>query len=119
MLSTTLLALVSAVGVVAFFWPFLAQPGSSVLGHSQDAPWLFALLLRVPPNFVPRLVLLLVRNWLTWVPQSKHLTYNVHKLCRQRVNSNKPYNNKSLAKPTKTIWISATGNAISWGTCLV
>lgn len=40
-----LLALVTAVGIVAFFWPFLAQPGSSVLGHSQDAPWLFALLL--------------------------------------------------------------------------
>lgn len=40
-----LLALVTAVGLVAFFWPFLAQPGSSVLGHSQDAPWLFALLL--------------------------------------------------------------------------
>lgn len=40
-----LLAAVTAIGVVAFFWPFLAQPGSSVLGHSQDAPWLFALLL--------------------------------------------------------------------------
>lgn len=40
-----LLTLVTLVGIVAFFWPFLAQPGSSVLGHSQDAPWLFALLL--------------------------------------------------------------------------
>ena len=40
-----LLALVTSVGIVAFFWPFLAQPGSSLLGHSQDAPWLFALLL--------------------------------------------------------------------------
>lgn len=40
-----LLALVTSVGIVAFFWPFLAQPGSAVLGHSQDAPWLFALLL--------------------------------------------------------------------------
>ena len=43
--SATVLALVSLVGFVAFFWPFLAQPGSSALGHSQDAPWLFALLL--------------------------------------------------------------------------
>ena len=39
------LTLVSLVGVAAFFWPFLARPGSAVLGHSSDAPWLFALLL--------------------------------------------------------------------------
>ena len=43
--TAALLALVTCVGIVAFFWPFLAQPGSSVLGHSQDAPWLFAVLL--------------------------------------------------------------------------
>lgn len=43
--SAAVLTLVSLVGFVAFFWPFLARPGSSVLGHSQDAPWLFALLL--------------------------------------------------------------------------
>lgn len=43
--SGAVLAAVSAVGVVAFFWPFLAQPGSAILGHSRDAPWLFALIL--------------------------------------------------------------------------
>lgn len=39
------LALVSAVGVVAFGWPFLAPPTSRVGTHTQDAPWLFAGLL--------------------------------------------------------------------------
>lgn len=39
------LAAVSAVGLVSFFWPFLARPGSAILGHSSDAPWLFAVLL--------------------------------------------------------------------------
>ncbi|OIJ67262.1 ECF transporter S component [Streptomyces mangrovisoli] len=39
------LALVSAVGVVAFGWPFLAPPDSAINAHSQDAPWLFAGLL--------------------------------------------------------------------------
>ncbi|MEV1008603.1 ECF transporter S component [Streptomyces sp. NPDC049881] len=42
--SAAALALVSAVGVVAFGWPLLADPGSG-LAHSADAPWLFALLL--------------------------------------------------------------------------
>jgi energy-coupling factor transport system substrate-specific component len=32
------------VGLAAFFWPFLAQPGSG-LAHSSDAPWLFVLLI--------------------------------------------------------------------------
>jgi energy-coupling factor transport system substrate-specific component len=32
------------VGLVAFLWPFLAQPGSG-LAHSADAPWLFVLLI--------------------------------------------------------------------------
>ncbi|MFC8671216.1 ECF transporter S component [Streptomyces griseorubiginosus] len=39
------LALVSAVGVAAFGWPFLAPPDSQVGSHTQDAPWLFAGLL--------------------------------------------------------------------------
>ncbi|KUM91066.1 ABC transporter permease [Streptomyces pseudovenezuelae] len=39
------LALVSAVGVAAFGWPFLAPPTSQVGIHTQDAPWLFAGLL--------------------------------------------------------------------------
>ncbi|MDQ1250227.1 MAG: transporter component [Actinomycetota bacterium] len=43
--SALVLAAVSAVGVIAFFWPFLAEPGSAILGHSRDAPWLFALIL--------------------------------------------------------------------------
>ncbi|MGI5250068.1 ECF transporter S component [Actinacidiphila glaucinigra] len=38
------LTLVSAIGVAAFGWPLLADPGSG-LAHSEDAPWLFALLL--------------------------------------------------------------------------
>lgn len=32
------------VGLAAFLWPFLAQPGSG-LAHSSDAPWLFVLLI--------------------------------------------------------------------------
>jgi len=32
------------VGLVAFGWPFLADPGSD-LAHSSDAPWLFMLLI--------------------------------------------------------------------------
>ena len=32
------------VGLAAFLWPFLAQPGSG-LAHSADAPWLFVLLI--------------------------------------------------------------------------
>lgn len=43
--SLVTLALVSAVGVVAFGWPFLAPPTSQVGTHTQDAPWLFAGLL--------------------------------------------------------------------------
>ncbi|MFF5184830.1 ECF transporter S component [Streptomyces sp. NPDC000345] len=39
------LVLVSAVGVVAFTWPFLAPPASALNAHAQDAPWLFAGLL--------------------------------------------------------------------------
>jgi energy-coupling factor transport system substrate-specific component len=42
--SALVLALVSTVGVVAFGWPFLAEPGSG-LAHSADAPWLFVVLL--------------------------------------------------------------------------
>lgn len=38
------LVLVSIVGVVAFGWPFLIDPGAG-LAHSTDAPWLFAALL--------------------------------------------------------------------------
>ncbi|MET9252854.1 ECF transporter S component [Streptomyces sp. NPDC003717] len=40
--SVAALALVSAVGVAAFGWPFLAPPSAQVNAHAQDAPWLFA-----------------------------------------------------------------------------
>ncbi|MFE9623424.1 ECF transporter S component [Streptomyces sp. NPDC006527] len=43
--SWSALLLVSAVGVVAFTWPFLAPPTSTLSAHAQDAPWLFAGLL--------------------------------------------------------------------------
>jgi energy-coupling factor transport system substrate-specific component len=43
--SLAALALVSAVGVAGFGWPFLAPPGSRLSAHAQDAPWLFAGLL--------------------------------------------------------------------------
>ncbi|MER5766744.1 ECF transporter S component [Streptomyces sp. NPDC001985] len=43
--SVAALALVSAIGVVAFGWPLLADPGSGLVAHRADAPWLFALLL--------------------------------------------------------------------------
>ncbi|MEU5087916.1 ECF transporter S component [Streptomyces sp. NPDC021356] len=43
--SLAALALVSAVGVAAFTWPFLAPPTAQLSAHAQDAPWLFAGLL--------------------------------------------------------------------------
>ncbi|MGW6915426.1 ECF transporter S component [Kitasatospora sp. NPDC054939] len=43
--SIAVLALISAVGVVAFGWPLLASTESALVGHAEDAPWLFALLL--------------------------------------------------------------------------
>jgi energy-coupling factor transport system substrate-specific component len=35
-------ALASVVGLIAFFWPFLAAADSQVVAHASDAPWLFA-----------------------------------------------------------------------------
>ncbi|MEE1823033.1 ECF transporter S component [Streptomyces sp. BE20] len=43
--SITALLLTSLVGVAAFGWPLLASAESALVGHSTDAPWLFALLL--------------------------------------------------------------------------
>ncbi|MFH8380738.1 ECF transporter S component [Kitasatospora sp. NPDC018058] len=43
--SIATLLLVSFVGVTAFGWPLLASTKSALVGHSADAPWLFALLL--------------------------------------------------------------------------
>ena len=35
-------ALATAVGVIAFGWPFLADPESTAIAHAGDAPWIFA-----------------------------------------------------------------------------
>ena len=34
--------LATVVGVIAFGWPFLAEPGSTAVAHASDAPWIFA-----------------------------------------------------------------------------
>ncbi len=39
------LALVSLVGAIAFFWPFVVTADSIAADHATDAPWVFALLL--------------------------------------------------------------------------
>lgn len=39
------LLVASTVGVMAFGWPLLADPGSAAVAHAKDAPWLFASLL--------------------------------------------------------------------------
>lgn len=39
------LTLVSIIGLISFFWPFIADPHSTAIAHAQDAPWLFAVLL--------------------------------------------------------------------------
>jgi energy-coupling factor transport system substrate-specific component len=41
------LVLASTVGLIAFFWPFLAAPESAAVAHAADAPLLFALLMPV------------------------------------------------------------------------
>ncbi|RAJ42747.1 energy-coupling factor transport system substrate-specific component [Kitasatospora sp. SolWspMP-SS2h] len=43
--SVLFLSLVSAIGAAAFGWPLLASRESDLVGHSADAPWLFALLM--------------------------------------------------------------------------
>jgi energy-coupling factor transport system substrate-specific component len=42
--STIAIALFSAVGIVAFAWPLLADPESAAVAHAGDAPLLFAVL---------------------------------------------------------------------------
>lgn len=42
-----ILGAASLVGLIAFFWPFIAAPESAAVAHSADAPWLFALLLPI------------------------------------------------------------------------
>ncbi len=42
--SAIAIAFTTVIGIVAFGWPFLAAPQSSVLAHSTDAPIAFALL---------------------------------------------------------------------------
>ena len=41
--SALAIALASAIGVIAFGWPLLAPPGSSVIAHADDAPWIFGI----------------------------------------------------------------------------
>ena len=41
--SALAIALASAIGVIAFGWPLLAPPGSSVIAHANDAPWIFGI----------------------------------------------------------------------------
>ncbi|MGI8702437.1 MAG: ECF transporter S component [Nocardioidaceae bacterium] len=44
--TTLMLTLVSAVGIVAFAWPFFVTPGAALdSSHSADAPWFFVVLL--------------------------------------------------------------------------
>ncbi len=43
--TTAALSAVSAVGLMAFFWPFVVSPASVAADHASDAPWFFALLL--------------------------------------------------------------------------
>ncbi|MGH3386785.1 MAG: ECF transporter S component [Nocardioidaceae bacterium] len=44
--SGVVLALISAIGLVAFGWPLFTDPGSALdTSHSADAPWLFVVLL--------------------------------------------------------------------------
>ncbi|MER7000477.1 ECF transporter S component [Streptomyces sp. NPDC000410] len=43
--SIAALTLITAIGVVAFGWPLLADAEAGVTAHAQDAPWLFAALL--------------------------------------------------------------------------
>ncbi len=43
--SVVALALVSAIGVLAFGWPLFAPGDSGITTHAADAPWLFAALL--------------------------------------------------------------------------
>ena len=43
--SVIALMLTSAVGLAAFGWPFLAGSESAIVAHSNDTPWLFAVLL--------------------------------------------------------------------------
>jgi energy-coupling factor transport system substrate-specific component len=47
------IVLTSLIGIIAFAWPLLAAPGSSVVAHANDAPWLFAII-------VPMLMLVLL-----------------------------------------------------------
>lgn len=49
--SAATLAATTLVGLAAFLWPFLAQPGSG-LAHSADAPWLFVILIALLPALV-------------------------------------------------------------------
>ena len=42
-LSWIAVGLATGVGILAFGWPFLADPESTAVAHASDAPWIFAL----------------------------------------------------------------------------
>lgn len=41
------IAIASAIGIVSFIWPLIADPGSAAVAHATDAPLLFALIVPV------------------------------------------------------------------------
>ena len=43
--SLAAIGLTSAVGIVSFTWPLLAEAGSAAVAHAGDAPWVFAAVL--------------------------------------------------------------------------
>lgn len=45
--STAAIAVASVIGVIAFVWPLIASPGSSLVAHADDAPIMFAVLVPV------------------------------------------------------------------------
>ncbi len=45
--SAVAIGFASVVGLVAFLWPFLAAPESTLVAHADDAPFIFALLIPV------------------------------------------------------------------------
>jgi energy-coupling factor transport system substrate-specific component len=46
-MSTIALLIASAIGIVAFTWPFVADPSSTAVAHASDAPFWFAAVLPV------------------------------------------------------------------------
>lgn len=43
--TAVMIAIASVVGIMAFTWPLFARPGSALVAHSSDGPWLMIVLL--------------------------------------------------------------------------